>query len=350
MDRIILGLALVCAAAGQASSLRDNSQRRESAGAWNYNRCDGENGPDHWGGLCSSIEQSPVNLCGAVDLPNEVTLAHTNYDKVADLTFMKHGEVKLKVKEGTEFHTHAGDLAKQIGRDTSGSSTNPVWKLEQMHMHWGRNGKMDEGSEHFLESVQYPLEAHFVHYNSKYGNVTHAVLSGESDALLVIGQFFEVGDSENDVLKTLGEKLKEGRRNDPEADVTVSVKLEDLMDNTGGFYTYKGSLTTPTCNPVVSWVVKATVLPITNETLASIVGIIRGGEAVSEHGNYRPLQPFGDRTLYKTGGAVTTTRACPSRGVVEADFRCVVDSSAYSLSTGFFLSLVVAAISLVANH
>jgi hypothetical protein len=43
-----------------------------------------------------------------------------------------------------------------------------------------------------------------VHYNSKYGNVTHAVLSGESDALLVIGQFFEVGDSENDVLKTLG--------------------------------------------------------------------------------------------------------------------------------------------------
>ena len=30
-----------------------------------------------------------------------------------------------------------------------------------------------------------------------------------------------------------GENLKEGRRNDPEADVTVSVKLEDLMDNTG---------------------------------------------------------------------------------------------------------------------
>jgi hypothetical protein len=34
-------------------------------------------------------------------------------------------------------------------------------------------------------------------------------------------------------MHTAGEKLKEGRRNDPEADVTVSVKLEDLMDNTG---------------------------------------------------------------------------------------------------------------------
>lgn len=43
-----------------------------------------------------------------------------------------------------------------------------------------------------------------MHYNSKYGNVTHSVETGESDAILVIGQLFEVGASENDVLKTIG--------------------------------------------------------------------------------------------------------------------------------------------------
>lgn len=156
INRIILGLALAGAVAGQASSLGGNGQRRESAGAWDYNRCDGTNGPKHWGGLCSSIEQSPINLCGAIDLPKGVTMSHVNFDKNADLTFLKHGEVKLKVKAGTEFHTKVGDLAAQIGRDTSGGSSDPVWKLEQIHFHWGRVDKMDEGSEHFLESVQYP--------------------------------------------------------------------------------------------------------------------------------------------------------------------------------------------------
>eukprot|EP00961_Rhodomonas_salina_P228464 3087722-Rhodomonas_salina.1 len=33
-----------------------------------------------------------------------------------------------------------------------------TWKFAQAHFHWGREGRVDEGSEHFLEGKQYPLE------------------------------------------------------------------------------------------------------------------------------------------------------------------------------------------------
>jgi len=42
----------------------------------------------------------------------------------------------------------------------------------------------------------------------------------------------------------------------------TKMKASELMDTTAGFYTYPGSLTTPTCNAVVTWVVLASVLPI----------------------------------------------------------------------------------------
>ena len=50
------------------------------------------------------------------------------------------------------------------------NSTPPKWGVEEMHMHPGRLGKVDEGSEHFLRSKPYPMELHSVHYNSIYSS------------------------------------------------------------------------------------------------------------------------------------------------------------------------------------
>lgn len=46
----------------------------------------------------------------------------------------------------------------------------------------------------------------------------------------------------------------------PDTGIKISMKLSELMDTSDGFYTYAGSLTTPTCNPVVTWVVLKKVL------------------------------------------------------------------------------------------
>ena len=52
---------------------------------------------------------------------------------------------------------------------------------------------MEVGSEHTQNGKAYPLEVHFVFYNSRFENLTAAVTDGGRDNLLVVGQFFEVG-------------------------------------------------------------------------------------------------------------------------------------------------------------
>ena len=57
------------------------------------------------------------------------------------------------------------------------------YELLQIHYHWGED--VTEGSEHTVDGSKYPLEAHFVHGNTKYkatGDYTD-----HADGLLVIG-------------------------------------------------------------------------------------------------------------------------------------------------------------------
>ena len=126
---------------------------------------------------------------------------------------------------------------------------------------FGRGRDKDEGSEHYIEGKRYPLELQFVHVNSKYADINAALASGEEDALLVVGQMFKVGPGESAELAAMGSKLSSDRRA-AHGGVDVNMKLGKLMDPSAGFYTYPGSLTTPTCNPVVTWVVLASELPV----------------------------------------------------------------------------------------
>ena len=45
--------------------------------------------------------------------------------------------------------TQIGDLHSVVGR--SSNRTVHQWVLEQVHFHWGRTSRDDEGSEHYLK-------------------------------------------------------------------------------------------------------------------------------------------------------------------------------------------------------
>lgn len=201
----------------------------------------------------------------------------------------------------------AGDLARIVGRTTSTSSA--TWALAQMHLHWGRNAS--EGSEHFLLNRQYPLEAHFVHYNTAYGNsLTSAITSGSSqnkkDILLVVGVMFEVGTSDVDFMKTMADAL-------PDL-ISVpanlgNVNLAQVFNGVGHYFSYRGSLTTPGCNEIVTWINMQTPKTITSSTLQRFYKAPKNcTELQSKHGNYRPLQGLSGRTLYSSRGQVGTCR------------------------------------------
>ena len=110
---------------------------------------------------------------------------------------------------------------ESYGASVSGGPLNGSYTLNQFHLHWG--SVHGQGSEHTVngfrlvenlafsnkkkETLQLPIlmkllfredifdlfyfsfdaELHFVHYNSKFDNISAAVASGESDALAVVG-------------------------------------------------------------------------------------------------------------------------------------------------------------------
>ena len=117
---------------------------------------------------------------------------------------------------------------------------------------------------------------HLVHYNTRYGSLAEAV--SQRDGLAVIGVMIEVsitmfmsftnstinicclhqaGTTDNSAFQPIVDKLSSVSSEGDEVEIS-GVTLAQLMpaDKTlSRFYRYSGSLTTPSCNEVVTWTV-----------------------------------------------------------------------------------------------
>eukprot|EP00961_Rhodomonas_salina_P134621 1810864-Rhodomonas_salina.1 len=149
--------------------------------------------------------------------------------------------------------------------------------------------------------------------------------SGFKDALLVVGQVFQVGTTMSDAMTKITEAFADASTSKTSHDIDINPM--ELIDTSGGFYSYDGSLTVPTCNPVVTWVVMAKVATITKAGLKSFQTqpVTADGELV-DYGNSRPLQPRGLRTVYMTKGV--TTLPCNPYGAREPFWYCDCDKPA----------------------
>jgi len=203
-----------------------------------------------------------------------------------------------------------GNLAQVVGRSTQ--NTTFTWNLQQLHFHWGRTGKNDEGSEHYLYGQRYPIEVHFVHWNSKYSDFLAAVSSGNSDALLVVGVFFRIDSTDVNLMVQIAQNASTLTRS---GSTLNDLKLSDLFDGEGHFHSYAGGLTTPTCLEIVTWVVMTATKPITQATLDKIkqakenppASTTSAGpadtELISLYGNFRPIQRTNNRNIWASDTA-----------------------------------------------
>ena len=71
--------------------------------------------------------------------------------------------------------------------------------------HWGKDS--EEGSEHYLNGVQYPMEVQLFHWNTKYANYTNASLY--SDGLAAVSFFYEVTAADNPAISGQLKVVKE---------------------------------------------------------------------------------------------------------------------------------------------
>lgn len=120
-------------------------------------------------------------------------------------------------------------------------------------------------SEHMIDGITYPMEMHIV-------NVLKDSNAQSKPQYLVIGLLFKMG-RENKFIKEFLSAIppEEGKDTLPPG----TVNFEDLFktipkEQAGGFYFYKGSLTTPPYSETVNWIVKKYILEASPEQINTI--------------------------------------------------------------------------------
>ena len=225
---------------------------------WSYT---GLTGPDHWATLwppwatCdSSQRQSPVDLVNAQSDPSLPVIALTDYHaNPVDL---------LNTGHGIEQAWYAGSTLSFGGA---------TYELQQVHFH--------TGSEHTVGGVASAMEIHFVHRNTLGYD------------LLVIGVLVDAtGVVPNPFLALFEDNLPAAKGNvvvnnnylDPTQAEMLGTALTD-------YYVYDGSLTTPSCSPIVTWIVPKTPRQATAAQIAKFSAIMGA--------NVRPPQPIHSRVI-----------------------------------------------------
>ncbi len=219
--------------------------------SWGY---ESSNGPDRWAQMetawaaCDGKTQSPVDLGKA---------------QKADLPLLTPGFNDAPLILQNTGH----DLKVPVGNGTVRFGTREA-RLQQFHFH--------VKSEHTMNGAQSDAEIHIVSETA-------------DKKLIVIGVFIDEGP-ENEALKTLL-ALR------PDTDCTSRKALTPnfnamrlLPQSTKSFFSYGGSLTTPACDEIVTWIVLRDHITASRAQLDALK---------VHHENARPPQPLGLRVVQK---------------------------------------------------
>ena len=146
-----------------------------------------------------------------------------------------------------------------------------LYELTQFHFH--------TLSEHSIDDERGAMEMHAVFKDPDSGNI------------VVMGQLFRLG-AENAFLAQIDSSLpaKSGETFESEALINVGEGFADLRK----YFRYQGSLTTPPCSPIVTWIVLENWATMSAAQFERFNGILGN--------NFRPHQPLAGRTVSKARG------------------------------------------------
>ena len=219
---------------------------------WGY---EGDIGPDRWGGLDASfavcdtgLEQSPVDLTGATTADADAPGLDIRWQPTGAEVVDNGHTIQINIAEGSTI-------------DLEGRS----FSLVQFHFHLP--------SEHTVDGTASAMEVHFVH-------------AAEEGDLAVIGVFMEAGDADP-AIQSLWEAIP-GSDEPPAA--VGAFDPGTLLPEGRGYFRYQGSLTTPPCSEVVSWVVMTESISVSQAQIDAFAALYPM--------NARPVQPLHARTLH----------------------------------------------------
>merc|ERR1719361_2201980 len=215
--------------------------------------------------------------------------------------------------------------------------------LDSIHFHWGSTD--EQGSEHFVDGQQYPMELQFLHYNcDREGGMDEVEALYQTEDQLdtakalaldyhetgIVSVLFEVSDDDNpafDAILSGMDRMKYpmarsvGEEENAQCQsqsfrLEQPLNLKHLIPNLdgddndsdidgGGYFSYEGSLTTPPCTANVRWYILKKLGCLSHRQLnqfRTLLGATENGEIFPLINNFRPLQPVDDRyPIYECG-------------------------------------------------
>lgn len=146
--------------------------------------------------------------------------------------------------------------------EISGGPLLTSYIVEQIHFHWW--------SEHTLNNTRYPFEMHVVHRNKKYENISQAVKF--QDGLTVLGVLYHYSNVGNPSIENIGQTLKDFeifKEINVAHKIKKAISMNELIpEEIKSYITYEGSLTTPSCNEIVRWIIPSKTFPIKLEQVS----------------------------------------------------------------------------------
>ncbi|XP_015127607.1 carbonic anhydrase 15 [Diachasma alloeum] len=251
---------------------------------------DGLHGPQHWGedyNGCVGKHQSPINIqehiVRNVSFPE---LKFFGLESLRGCYIENNGHtVMLKMNKTERPSIFGGPLGSH------------EYVFEQLHFHWGENDH--EGSEDLINNHSFAMELHAVFYKKIYGSFQQAI--HHPDGLTVLAYFFEASEEDNPNYALIVESLPLIEAVDSSTNLNPMALESLLLPNPAvlqDYFTYNGSLTTPPCSEVVTWIDFKEALPLSHKQIAAFRNV-RGPEGVKLTHNFRPIQPLEDRVVYR---------------------------------------------------
>uniref|UniRef100_A0A182IYA9 carbonic anhydrase n=1 Tax=Anopheles atroparvus TaxID=41427 RepID=A0A182IYA9_ANOAO len=247
---------------------------------------DGAKGPSHWGeqyNSCTGKHQSPINI-------NSLDVKKVN---LPPLVFQGFDVAPKETNLTNNGHTVFVTMDSEVTPTVSGGPLNGVYEYSQLHFHWGDNDTF--GSEDMIDNHRFPMELHIVFFKQDYQNARTAL--NYPDGLTVLAFFFEIAPDDNPMYGEFIELLGNVTESHLSARFDVPPSLKELIaDDLLHYYTYDGSLTTPPCSEVVTWIDFKEPILLSHAQVQAFRALKDEDGHPLTH-NFRPVQPLGDRVV-----------------------------------------------------
>ncbi|XP_022255682.1 carbonic anhydrase 15-like [Limulus polyphemus] len=259
---------------------------------WSYDRT-AYNGPDNWKLMfpsCEGDNQSPINIdIEQTRMSSELgPLVFHNFEKPFVNSVLCNSEYTANLL-----------LDRPDPVEVEGGNLEGTFQFHKLLFHWDSTTS-NEGSEHAINLLHYPLEMQLVAFNTKYQNITEALTYG--DGIVAFAVLFKLRESAKDPasLKIIVENFENISIPGSSAKLTSPIYFQDLIPtDTTRYFRYRGSLTTPPCSEGVIWTIFEETVPINSNLL------IKFNTLKDSNGNpfqqcHRPVQPLKNRPVLKS--------------------------------------------------